>query len=210
MAKNHSHRRDLMREQLAHHAARLIAEDGITDYAFAKRKAARQMGAVDTRHMPSNDEVEAALHSYRALYQQDSHAGILRQLREQACDSMRMLAPFHPYLTGSVLSGTAGTQSDINLVIYSDDAKAVMIYLLGHSQLFESGEWRINLAGRPQIVPDFTLQTDSGIPVHLAILPENARHSSSRKAETHADLVTVEMLLQERPTASETADNTAV
>lgn len=210
MAKNHSYRRDLMREQLAHHAARLIAEDGITDYAFAKRKAARQMGAVDTRHMPSNDEVDAALHSYRALYQQDSHPDVLRQLREQACNAMRMLAPFHPYLTGSVLSGTAGAQSDINLVIFSDDAKAVMMYLLGRSQPFENGEWRVNLAGRPQIVPSFTLQTDSGIPVHLAVLPDNARHSGSRKAETHADLATVETLLQERSTASETADNTAI
>lgn len=210
MAKNHAHRRDLMREQLAHQAARLIAEDGITDYAFAKRKAARQMGAMDTRHMPSNDEVDAALYSYRTLYQQDSHPGILRQLREQARDTMCMLQPFHPYLTGSVLNGTAGPQSDVNLVIYSDDAKAVMIYLLGHSQLFENGEWRVNLAGRQQIVPGFTLQTESGIPVHLAILPENARHSGSRKTETHADQATVEALLQEaRPGTNPVADSAA-
>ena len=185
-----------MREQLAHQAARLMAEDGITDFSFAKRKAARQLGAIDTQHMPSNDEVEVALHSYRMLYQQDSHPDILRQLREQARATMRMLAPFRPYLTGSVLKGTAGTQSDINLVIYSDDEKAVMMYLLGHKQPFENGEWRINLAGRPQIVPCFTLQTESDIPVHLAVLPENAQHSGNRKAETHADLATVEMLLQ--------------
>lgn len=196
MARNRTTRRDLMREQLAHHTARLMAEDGITDYAFAKRKAARQMGAVDTRHMPSNEEVDTALHSYRALYQQNSHPDILRQLREQACTSMRMLAPFHPYLTGSVLKGTAGSQSDINLVIYSDDAKAVMMYLFAHHQDFENGEWRINLAGRPLIVPSFTLQTESGIPVHLAILPGSAKHSGNRKTETHANLAALETLLQ--------------
>jgi len=201
MANNRTHRRDLMREQLAHHAARLMAEDGITDYAFAKRKAARQMGAVDTKHMPSNEEIDAALSSYRMLYQQDSHPGILSQLRNQARDAMELLKPFQPYLTGSVLSGTAGAQSDINLVIYSDDAKAVMMYLLGHRLPFESGEWRVNLAGRQQIVPGFILQTEAGAPVHLTILPENARHSS-RKANTLADQAAVEALLQENPAVS--------
>ena len=41
-AKENLNRRDLMREQLAHQAAKLMAEDGITDHAHAKRKAARQ------------------------------------------------------------------------------------------------------------------------------------------------------------------------
>jgi len=207
MANNRSHR---MREQLAHHAARLMAEDGITDYAFAKRKAARQMGAVDTKHMPSNDEIDAALQSYRTLYQHDSHPGILHQLRKEARDAMDMLKPFRPYLTGSVLSGTAGTQSDINLIIYSDDAKAVMMYLLGRNQPFESGECRINLAGRPQVVPGFTLQTESDIPVQLTILPENARYSS-RRADTLADLVAVEAMLREAAPVAPTrlAEDTA-
>lgn len=196
MAKNHTHRRDLMREQLAHHAARLMAEDGITDYMFAKRKAARQLGATDTQHLPSNQEVDAALRSFRALYQRKAYPAILRQLREQALAALRLLKPFHPYLTGSVLSGTAGAQSDINLIIYSDDEKAVMMYLFKHNQAFESGEWRANIAGRLQTIPSFTLQTESGAPVHLAIFPENARYSGSRKTDTHADEAAVEVLLQ--------------
>src|SRR5512141_2398292 len=101
MSKPQLQRRDLMREQLAHQAAKLMAEDGITDHAFAKRKAARQLGAADTQHLPSNQEVDDALHSYRALYQQGSHPGILRQLREEALATMHLLAEFHPYLTGS-------------------------------------------------------------------------------------------------------------
>jgi len=44
--KDYGNRRDLMREQLAHQAAKLMAEDGITDHAYAKRKAARQLGAL--------------------------------------------------------------------------------------------------------------------------------------------------------------------
>ncbi len=195
MSKDRLHRRDLMREQLAHHAARLMAEDGITDYAFAKRKAAKQMGATDTHHLPSNQQVDEALRSFRSLYQSASHPAILRQLREQALAAMHLLAPFHPYLTGSVLNGTAGEQSDINLSVYSDDEKAVMIFLLKNNLPFESGEWRSHRAGRSQVLPSFTLETELGVPVHIIVLPDSALHSGNRKQETHADIATVEALL---------------
>lgn len=187
--------RDLMREQLAHQAARLMAENGITDYAFAKKKAAKQLGAPDTQHLPSNQEVDIALRSFRALFQHDHHPVILSKLREQALAAMRLLEPFHPYLTGSVLEGTAGEQSDINLTIYSDDAKAVMMFLLKHKVEFDSGEWRVNLMGRLQTLPSFTLHSDKDIPVHVAVLSENARHSGNRKPESHADIVAAEKLL---------------
>lgn len=184
-----------MREQLAHQAARLMAENGITDHAFAKRKAAKQLGAPDTQHLPSNLEVDQALRSFRALFQHEHHPVILSQLREQAYAAMKLLEPFHPYLTGSVLDGSAGEQSDINLMVYSDDVKAVMMFLLKHKVEFESGEWKEQLMGRLQSLPSFTLLSDTGVPVHIAVLPENARHSGSRKPESHADIETVEKLL---------------
>lgn len=196
MAKDRvQQKRNLMREQLAHQAAKLMAEDGITDHAFAKRKAARQLGAADTQHLPSNQEVDEALHSYRALYQHDSHPGILRQLREEALSSMRLLAEFHPYLTGSVLSGTAGEQSDINLILFSDDAKAVLLFLLKHKIDFEDGEWKVQIGGHQETVPSYTLTDESGMQIHIVVLPENARHSGSRHPETHADIASVEALL---------------
>jgi len=194
--REHDSGRDLMREQLAHHAARLMAEDGITDHAYAKRKAAKQLGAPDTQHLPSNQEVDQALRSFRVLFQHEHHPAILNQLREQALDAMRLLEPFHPYLTGSVLDGSAGEQSDINLAVYSDDVKAVMMFLLKHKVEFESGEWSTHLMGRLQNLPSFTLQSDSGVPVHITVLPENALHSGSRKPESHADTAAVIKLLE--------------
>lgn len=197
MNKTRTHRRDLMREQLAHRAARLMAEDGITNYAFAKRKAAKQMGAEDSHHLPSNQQVDSALRSYRSLYQSDSHPRILRQLRTQALHIMRLLQQFNPYLAGSVLNGTAGEHSDINLFIYTDDEKAFLMFLLKNNLPFESGEWRMNLAGRQISVPSFTLQTETGIPVNIALLPENMRHSGYHKTETHADTPAVEALIEQ-------------
>jgi hypothetical protein len=193
--RNHARKHGLMREQLAHQAAKLMAEDGITDHAFAKRKAARQLGAEDTQHLPSNQEVDDALHSYRVLYQRDSHPGILRQLREEALAIMRLLAEFNPYLTGSVLSGTAGAQSDINLMLFSDDVKAVLLFLLKHNLEFEDGEWRVRIGGHEESVPSYTLTGESGIQMHIIVLPENARYSGSRHPETHADIAALEVLL---------------
>ena len=64
MAKETSNSRQ-MRGRIAHLAARLMAVDGIDDYALAKRKAARQAGAPETRNLPTNEEVEEALRIYQ-------------------------------------------------------------------------------------------------------------------------------------------------
>jgi len=195
MRKPTAPHRDLMREQLAQQAAKLMAEGGITDFAFAKRKAAKQLGAFETHHLPSNEEVEAALHSYRALFQAEDHPRNLRLLRQEALDAMRQMEPFHPYLTGSVLSGSAGIDSDINLILFSDDAKAVLLFLLKHNLEFEDGEWMAKIGGRDETVPSYTLSSETGTRIHLIVLPENARHSGSRHPETHADIAAVEGLL---------------
>ena len=192
-----------MRERLAHLAAKLMAENGIDDHAYAKRKAAKQLGASDTRHLPSNEEIDAALRSFRHLFQHEAHPQILRQLREEALETMRMLAGFHPYLTGSVLSGTAGGQSDINLMLFSDDEKAVLLFLLKHGLAFDDGEWKIHFGGREETVPSYTLTGESGVQTHLVLLPENARFSGGRKPETHADIAAVEALLSLRSQSTE-------
>src|SRR5262245_41183403 len=61
------------RARIAAAAARLMAEDGIDDFALAKRKAAKQLGALETQALPGNDEIEAELRAYLALYQADEH-----------------------------------------------------------------------------------------------------------------------------------------
>ena len=184
-----------MREQLAHQAARLMSEEDIADFAFAKRKAAKQLGAVDTQHLPSNEEIEDALHRYRALYQQDSHLDMLSELREEALAAMKVFAEFNPYLTGSVLNGSAGDNSDINLILFSDDAKAVLLFLLNQNIEFEDGDWRVRIGGHEETVPSYTLTNESGTMTHIIVLPENARHSGSRHPETHADIAAVDALL---------------
>ena len=121
------------RANIASVAARLMAEDGITDYYHAKRKAARQLGLPDHTSFPDNAEVEAELRAYRSLYHGEEHAQMLEAMRRSALDLLELLAPFNPYLTGSVLDGTAGEHSRIDVLLFADSAKEVEIFLLNRA-----------------------------------------------------------------------------
>jgi len=146
-----------MRERIAAAAARIMAEDGIDDFALAKRKAARSLGAADSEALPANDEVEAALRAYLALYQADEHPQRVAELRAVALDAMRALRRFHPYLTGPVLKGTAGPYADIDLQLFPESAKDVELFLLERGIAFETQETRRYSGDRAHAVSVFTL-----------------------------------------------------
>jgi len=131
-----------VRASIASAAARLMAEDGITDYHLAKRKAARQLGLTEHVGFPDNAEVEAELRAYRSLYQGDDHVEMLAAMRHTALELLELLADFRPYLTGSVLDGTAGEHSHIDILLFADSAKEVEIFLLNRGIEFEHVEAR--------------------------------------------------------------------
>jgi hypothetical protein len=149
-----------MRERIAYLAARLMAEEGIDDFGFAKRKAARRAGAPETRNLPNNEEIEQALQTFRALYQRHEHPLLLRALRRKAVTAMRLLEPFAPHLTGSVLSGCAGKYSDINLQLFADSAKDVEIYLLNQEIPYRVAEQRVLVGEDWQAVPRLSFELD--------------------------------------------------
>jgi hypothetical protein len=157
------------RSRIAHLAARIMAEDGVEDYATAKRKAARQAGIPDTRQLPTNDEVEAALRTHRALYSADTHRDRLRALREHALEVMRGLERFNPYLTGSVLSGIAGKYADIDIQLYTDNTKAVELFLMEERTDYRAGQCRLYLGEQQRTVPLFVID-DEGVEVRLVVL----------------------------------------
>jgi hypothetical protein len=160
--------RNHTRASIAHIAARLMAEDGIEDYAQAKRKAARQIGAPDVRQLPNNDEIDAALRLYRELYQRD-HSSQLQELRQIALTVMRELVVFNPYLVGSVLSGNAGKYADIRLQLFVDNTKSVEHYLLDCDISFRGAEIRL-YAGDMLIVAPALIFNRDGYDLHLTLL----------------------------------------
>jgi hypothetical protein len=153
------------RASIAAAAARLMAEGGITDYHHAKRKAVRQLGLPEHTPYPDNAEIDVELRAYRSLYQDEGHAELLREQRLAALEVLELLAAFRPYLTGSVLEGTAGEHSTIDILLFADSAKEVEIFLLNRDIVFEHAEPR-----NERVEAVLVLETDVA-DVNLVIFP---------------------------------------
>jgi len=116
---------DHRRLTLAAEAARIIQEEGLTDFRGAKAKAAERLGMTRIAALPNNEEIEAALAERMRIFHGDTQPVLLEGLRQAAFEAMRNLAPFHPRLVGDVLSGNATIHSAIDLHLFSDTAEAV-------------------------------------------------------------------------------------
>ncbi len=162
------------RTRIAQGAARLIVEHGLTDWAAAKRKAARQLLLPESAAFPSNDEVEVALAEYQALYGGDAHRRSLDAQRRQALDWMRRLGAYSPMLVGGVAAGWAGAHQDIRLELVADDPKAVEMLLAGRD---------VRYRGLPGRGDDRAAELVIDLPdvaIRLSIVTENDRRHRPR------------------------------
>lgn len=112
-------RSDNLRRQIAIEAARLMAEHGVKDFLTAKKKAGEKYGISNGSNMPKNSEIEQALVEHQRLFQSDSQPQQVQKLRQAAVDSLKFFEDFRPKLVGSVLRGTAGPHSDVNLHVFA-------------------------------------------------------------------------------------------
>jgi hypothetical protein len=157
-----------MRASIAAAAARIMAEEGIDDFALAKRKAAKRLGAADSEALPANDEIEAELRDYLALYQADEHPERIVELRRVALDAMLALERFHPYLTGPVLAGLAGPYAEIELQLFPESSKDVELFLLDLDLDYDATDERRYTGDRVRAVAMIAL-TWQGVPLRLSV-----------------------------------------
>ena len=188
------------RALIAAAAARIMAEDGIDDFALAKRKAAKQLGAAEGKGLPTNDEIEAELRAYRALYQADEHPALLAELLHVALDAMRTLERYSPYLTGSVLKGLAGPYAEIELQLFPESSKELEMFLLDRNIAFTTRESRRYSGDRARAASVFSLSW-KGVPLKLSVLdPRDERStlktSQAGRALERAGIREVEALVQ--------------
>ncbi len=160
--------RDDTRSAIAVQAARLMAQDGIEDYGLAKRKAAKQLGIPDSSRLPNNDEIDAALREYQDIYRSDDQHQRIRALRAHAVRAMRELAVFDPHLTGSVLSGIAGPYAVIHLQLFTDNPKAVELFLIDRKMPYKTSQSRLYAGHEPRLVPVFSIVVE-GIDIELTV-----------------------------------------
>ena len=170
MAKDSVGRQSQLRQLVAQQATRMMAEEGVSDYGYAKKKAGRQLGVVDANCLPSNAEIEEEIRLFHDIYNSDDQPEALRLLRQDALATMQIFARFNPHLTGSVLDGTAGQYAETHIHLFADSAKEVEIFLLNQQIPYDSNAKSYRVRDRKaggknserMKVPMFTLEGPNG------------------------------------------------
>jgi hypothetical protein len=127
---------DDLKAEIAATAARFVVEEGL-EYGPAKRHAVKQLGVPLRSALPDNDQLEAAVEEYIAIFCAETQAQELQALRRLALQWMQRLEAFRPHLGGSVWRGTATRRSDIYLQLFCDDPKSAEISLIDKGIRFE-------------------------------------------------------------------------
>ncbi|MCL2876205.1 MAG: hypothetical protein FWF12_07955 [Betaproteobacteria bacterium] len=179
----------------------MMAEDGIDDFGFAKRKAARQLGTGEAtgESLPTNAEIETELRRWQTLYQDKELPERLASMRRAAVGLMRLLGEFRPYLTGGALDGTAGRYAEIEIDLFPESAKDVEIFILNVPFPYEHREVRKTPPDAPEAV--LALEWED-IPVRLSIYPAPAERT---RRQPRARLAQVEALIAASPSREGTA-----
>jgi hypothetical protein len=179
-----------LRQLIAQHAARLMAEEGISDFGYAKKKAGRLLGAMDNNLLPSNAEIENEIKLYNALFLNEEHPGNLLAMRKNALYTMQLLERFNPYLTGAVLDGTAGLGNETHIHLFADSLKELEMFLLNQEIPFDVNEksYRVMNDGKRdkkgdhrKKVPVFTLEMDTGL-IKLSIFETDDLRVTTKRA----------------------------
>ncbi|WP_313954265.1 hypothetical protein [Accumulibacter sp.] len=190
-----SSRQDRQRNLIASLAARLMAEDGINAPAIAKRKAARALGLPDNAAMPDDSEVTAELRTYQRLFQEEEQRARNTHLLDVAARLMATVQRFNPYLSGSVLDGTAGRHAEIDIQLFTDSAKDVEIFLLN-----ERIDYRHSLPRTDRAEAVLTILTDDVV-ANLVVYPRDQERVSYKtrdgRMRERARLDMVKKLLHE-------------
>lgn len=183
MAKSRGHLQAKIRAELVQAAARIMAEDGIQDYALAKKKAARQLGVAEIGMLPSNQEILAARNTYQGLFQEQEHRDRVRDLRNAAVNIMQKIARFDPQITGDILVGTAARYAKIELLIFTDNPKEFELFLVNERIAYKTIDKKFRLADQLKSVTCYSVAaefTEAEITV-LSIL--DFRRAAGERAE---------------------------
>lgn len=195
--RDHTH----MRQHLAQRAAQILLESGTRDFQSAKQKAAQQLGAADTKSLPSNPEIEKALIEYQRIFRSKSQPEHLQYLRQVAIEAMQFLSMFNPRLVGSVLSGTADEHSTIRIHLFAETVESVGFYLLDKNIPHELGERHLKTApDQYQAYSTYEFVVDEARIELVVFLPKQRQVPLSPvdgKTMKRADIAEVEQLLNQ-------------
>ncbi len=169
---------DRIRKNIAHEAAKLVAQEGLEDFLLAKKKAAQRLNVNNKRLLPSNSEVELALVEYQLLFHNEEQQQAVSESRKIAYKTMLLLEEFEPLLVGSVLTGTANEKSEIIIHVFSDSPEIISLYLEKKGIPISFCERRLKIEKKNHVYFTALKFIAGNINIVLIILP----HSFQRNA----------------------------
>jgi hypothetical protein len=164
------------RSIVATRAAEIIMEEGVTDYLFAKKKAAKSLGLLTNDNLPSNQEIDNALKEYQNIFQEEVDSAIINKIKEEALNTMVLFEDFNPHLTGQLLEGLIPKFPKIQINLFTDNIKEVEYTLLNNNIAFDVKDTiyqeKLSKKKSTKTIPAFILE---GIwfPIELKVYFEN-------------------------------------
>lgn len=116
--------RQKLRNAIAVEAARLILRGKETEFAAARKRAARWLSRrkLDAADMPAAAEIQAQLHALSGLFAEEHQAASLLAMRVAGLELMQALGDFRPEISGCAVDGPVLTGADIRLDVSAESA----------------------------------------------------------------------------------------
>ena len=147
---------------VARRAAEVIMEEGITDYLFAKKKAAKSLGLLTNDNLPSNQEIDNALKEYQNIFQVQVDSEIINKIKKEALKIMIFFKDFNPHLTGQLLEGLIPKFPKIQINLFTDNIKEVEYTLLNNNITFDIKDTiyqeKLSKKKSTKVIPTFILE----------------------------------------------------
>ena len=164
------------RSIVASRAAEIIMEEGVTDYLFAKRKAAKSLGLLTNDNLPSNHEIDNALKEYQNIFQEQVDSETIVKIKKEALNIMTLFKDFNPHLTGQLLEGLIPKFPKIQINLFTDNLKEVEYILLNKNIAFDIKDKlyqeKLSKKKSTKTIPAFILE-GLWFPIELKVYFEN-------------------------------------
>jgi hypothetical protein len=160
---------------VANLAAQLIMEDGIKDYLYAKKKAAKSLGINENANLPTNSQIDKAIDEFNKIFNPNIDIEFLQQFKTQALEVMSIFKNFKPHLMDQLSQGIIPKFPEIKINLFADNLKDVEYVLLNSELSYDFKEVKMNAKGGKHSVksiPTIYLENLS-IPAEIKVYFEN-------------------------------------
>ena len=156
---------------VANLAAQLIMEEGIKDYLFAKKKAAKSLGLNENVSLPTNSQIDKAIDDFNKIFNPNIDIEFLQQFKNQALEVMNIFKNFKPHLMNQLSQGIIPKFPEIKINLFADNLKDVEYVLLNSELSYDFKEVKMNIKeGKPSIKSIPTIYLDNlSIPAEIKV-----------------------------------------